>query len=180
MLEGVTRPERAAEIIEQIVDDELVIYNLTNDDVHLLNATTAAVWRLCDGTHTVDAIAAATGFDTDIVWIALRELDRSHLLLESIDDRGNRISRRQLMRRVAIGAIALPVVTSIVAPTAAAAASNCTPDGAGCAADAECCGGSTCDGGFCTPPGVGCVVDAQCGPNQLCRNGTCIQCIACE
>lgn len=143
------RPTRVREVIEQSVDDEVVVYRLADDEVHLLNSTTAAVWRHCDGESTIDDIAARVGLelgspiDNEVVWAALAELDRAGLLVDHVDaPRG--LSRRQLMKRLAVAAVAIPVVTSIVAPSAAAAASGCAPDRTPCSSDTECCS-TVCD-----------------------------------
>ena len=159
------RPTRVSEVIEQPVDDEIVVYGLERDDVHLLNSTTAAVWRRCDGQSTIDEITAMVG-DADIVWAALVELDRAGLLVEHVEP-PSRLSRRQLMKRMAIAAVAVPVVTSIVAPTAAAAASNCVPNGGNCGQSSECCSG------FCTGATETCIpAPPPCGNGgDLCETG---------
>lgn len=175
------RPTRVSEVIEQPVDDDIVVYGLSNDDVHLLNATSAAVWRRCDGESTVDEITASVAEElgapvgTDVVWAALAELDRAGLLVDHIEA-PTRLSRRQLMKRLAIAAVAVPVVTSIVAPTAAAAASSCTPNGSSCSLSSDCCSG------FCNPateqcanPQQGCgQSDAVCETGVECCSGTCL------
>ena len=144
------RPTRLSNAIEQVVDDELVVYNLDTDGVHLLNPTVAAVWRHCNGSLTIPELGDAVGFDTDIVWVALTELEGAGLLQDHLEAPPRHLSRRQLMKRIAIGAVAIPVVTSIVAPTAAAAASGpCVPNGGSCASPGQCCSG-VCSGGVCT------------------------------
>lgn len=173
-------PMRLSSVIEQVVDDELVVYHLDNEQVHLLNRTTAAVWRHCDGTNSVAALADAVGrdlgttVDDDIVWAALAELDRAGLLDQPLRPGATSISRRQLVKRLALGAVAVPVVTSILAPTAAAAASvGCLPDDSPCTSGTECCSG-ICDG-VCTSGGPpGCVSNADCPPLFVCQAGTCV------
>lgn len=39
------------------LDDELVLYDSATQQVHVLNHSAAAIWRLCDGTRTPAAIA---------------------------------------------------------------------------------------------------------------------------
>ena len=74
---------RIVEVVEQVVEDEVIVYNLETYDVHLLNATTTAVWRHCDGGSTVnELVVLAAGdlgkpIDADLVLAALAELDRA-------------------------------------------------------------------------------------------------------
>ena len=41
-------------IIEKIMDDEIVLYNKTNHNIHNLNRTAAILWNLCDGEMTIE------------------------------------------------------------------------------------------------------------------------------
>ena len=41
-------------IIEKIMDDEVVLYNKTNHNIHNLNRTAAILWNLCDGEMTIE------------------------------------------------------------------------------------------------------------------------------
>lgn len=78
----------------------------------------------------------------ELVWIALAELRRANLLEEPKQpwpDAISGMSRREAIRRIALGAaIAVPVVVSITAPTAVDAVScggTCAP----CTTSAQCC-----------------------------------------
>ena len=82
------------------------------------------------------------GGNQEIVWFALAELRRTNLLQEPKHPWPAAIlgmSRREAIRRVALGvAIAVPVVVSITAPTAVDAVScggTCAP----CTTSAQCC-----------------------------------------
>jgi hypothetical protein len=118
--------------------DELVIYDTAANQLHTLNPTAAFVWQQCDGQTSVSVIAqrfAQTyGMDdgSGLVWSALDQLDRQQLLKGRVErpvwlvD----VSRRDLMKRAAAGAlVALPLVRSLVAPTAAQAQSGTTTPG---------------------------------------------------
>jgi len=50
------RPSRAPGIEERTAGSDLVLYDATGGRLHVLNLTAAAVWRLCDGSKTVDDI----------------------------------------------------------------------------------------------------------------------------
>ncbi len=52
-------PCRSGAVTESALDDELVLYDGTSQQVHVLNHSAAAIWRLCDGTRTPAAIARA-------------------------------------------------------------------------------------------------------------------------
>jgi PqqD family protein of HPr-rel-A system len=41
------------------VSGDLVLYDPSNGDVHMLNATAARVFQLCDGVHTPEEMAKA-------------------------------------------------------------------------------------------------------------------------
>jgi PqqD family protein of HPr-rel-A system len=50
-------PRRSSAVTESELDDELVLYDGASQQVHVLNHSAAAIWRLCDGTRTPAAIA---------------------------------------------------------------------------------------------------------------------------
>lgn len=154
-------PEARREgIISKEADGELLIYDLTRDLAHCLNPTAAAVWNLSNGRNSVTQISKQLSsresgtVDEDVVWLALRELRRAHLL-ETAD--WSRVSdgtilgmtRREAIRRIGLGAaIALPVVISITSPTPAMAGS-CLPENSPCSTSVECCAPFNCIGNVC-------------------------------
>ena len=155
-----TKPRSRREgLIVQTLPDETLVYDLDRDLAHCLNQTASLVWNHCDGGSTTKQIARAVSSDLDhpiderFVWLALDQLSRSHLLLNSPPPMTG-MSRRELMRVLAVSAVvAVPVVASIVAPTPAQAATGCQPNGTSCSSSIQCCGGF-CNGGICgsTPP----------------------------
>lgn len=110
-----------ANIVWQKVDKELLLYNLTTDKAFCLNQTSADIYNLCDGTNDVDKIAAKTKLPKEIVQLAVGDLSRQNLLTERIE---LPTSRRSLLKNIAVTTVALPVVMTLVAPTAAHAVSN--------------------------------------------------------
>jgi hypothetical protein len=136
-------------LVVKAVGDELLVYDLERHRAHSLNASAGAVWRLCDGTRTAAEIAvAARGpglpLSAEAVSSAIAALWHARLL----DDRG---AGATFTRRRLIGttAAALPLVLSIVTPSAAQAQSVvCVDNGQTCGSDAECCGG------LCAPPNL--------------------------
>jgi hypothetical protein len=126
---------RTDKLVVEELGDDLVVYDEERHVAHRLNATSAIVWRNCDGRRTVSQLAALVTektdapTDDDIVRLALRQLRSAHLvdLGGTRADEPQRIPRRELMRRLksaAVAAIVLPVVTTIVVPTPAQAASQ--------------------------------------------------------
>jgi hypothetical protein len=146
---------RTRDLVLKTVGDEVLVYDLTRHRAHSLNRVAAAVWRRCDGTRDAAAIGAdlreadGTPVTVEAVRYALAELGRVRLLTTPGGEAG--ITRRDLVRRLGTAAaVALPVVTSIVAPTAAQAQSQPPP-----------CVAPNCPCGDClTGPGPGCQVAA--------------------
>jgi hypothetical protein len=53
------RPFRDSRVAERLIDGELVLYDPTNQRVHVLNSTAAMTWLLCNGEHTAVEIVGA-------------------------------------------------------------------------------------------------------------------------
>lgn len=82
---------RAEGVTEHTVDGELVLYDPVRQRVHVLNASAAVIWQLCDGTRTRNDFATAlawawpearSDFHADVADI-LRELEAEGLLVAS-------------------------------------------------------------------------------------------------
>lgn len=149
---------RKDKLIVKELPDETLVYDLETDEAHCLNATATHVWKCCDGRTGVSDIAISLGNETQtpvddrIVWLALDELEKLKLLdrvpLKSVELAG--LNRRQVMRTLGVGAIALPFIISIVAPSAVHAVSCLAP-------------GSTNQ-----PDGCPCVNPGDCQPSHHC------------
>jgi hypothetical protein len=121
-------------LIIETLDDELLVYDLKTDHAHCLNPTATLIWRYCDGKTPVSSmtrkLSAALGkkASDDIVQLALLRLRAARLIeAEPRSAKKPTYNRRELLRNIGkAAAIALPAVASIVAPTAAQAAS-CVP-----------------------------------------------------
>jgi uncharacterized membrane protein YgcG len=127
------RPKaRSQGLFVQELDTELLVFDETTARAHCLNSTAALVWRYCDGNTTVAAMAARLGADAgasvddDIVLFALSELGDRDLLERPVRafGRGGLNRRQVLLRLGATAGILLPMITSIVAPSSAAAQSG--------------------------------------------------------
>jgi hypothetical protein len=157
MRDGAYLRARQDDLVIRELPGELLLYDSETHDAHCLNETAAFIWRQCDGKTSVPEIAqrlsAKTGADVDeeLVWVAAEDLWKRQLLVgEPEPARERTMSRSQLVRRAAlVAAVSVPVVTSIVAPKAAQAAS-CIPTGGACSPTVICCTtGQTCTTGTC-------------------------------
>jgi hypothetical protein len=113
--------------------EETLVYDKQRHKGHCLNATAALVWRHCDGHTPLDELARIVTSETgitpagDVVALALEQLGRRHLLNEAPRPPAvDRISRREVLRNLALAAAALPLVMTIA--TKAAAQSISDPD----------------------------------------------------
>jgi hypothetical protein len=123
---------RDAEIVTQELANELLIYDLTNHRAIGLNETSVAVWQNCDGKTSIAEIAQRENLPPEFVLIALDELQKADLMAEKIELEipTDRFSRRKMLLKVATTAAALPMIKTLVAPTAIQAqSSNCIGNG---------------------------------------------------
>lgn len=141
---------RTDKLVIRELDDETLVYDLKRDEAHCLNRTAALVWRQCDGKTTATRAARVlekelvTTVDADLVWLAIKQLQRFHLV--EISKESPSVSRRALVLKYAPLALALPVIMSISTPAPAVAAS-CGGVGAPCGgANPPCCSGLSCFG----------------------------------
>jgi Coenzyme PQQ synthesis protein D (PqqD) len=151
-------PEARKEgLVVQELSGEVLVYDRERNKAHCLNSTAARVWEYCDGKTSVAQIARAiegeinAPVDEDVIWLGIDQLSKNHLLREraELPEHKTGLSRREVMRRIGLtAAVALPAVTSIVAPRAVQAA-TCLPSGSVCTSGAQCCAPGICTGGFC-------------------------------
>ena len=161
---------RTQELVCQRLDDEVLIYDLKRHKAHCLNRTAYLIFQTCDGKKTVSDITQELtreleeSVSEEIVWVALHRLGKARLLEQSaIATTGTNLARREVLRKLGLAtAIALPIVTSIVAPESVQAQSCLTAnqDCSTMAGSIPCCSGLACTGtnpsgnqGMCTPLG---------------------------
>ena len=183
------RPKaRESDIVIQDIEDEILIYDLISNKAYCLNETSAAVWQICDGTLSVSEITSKlrkeldSSFDENLVLLSLEQLAKDNLLEETSGESFlmNKVSRRDLIQKAgATSLIALPLISSIVAPKAAHAQSMMCPDpdnnanlgaiGCDCNQDNDCI--STCcgQGNACFANG-GKIATAPCEQDCECIN----------
>ena len=149
-----TPQARSNGIVVEELADEVLVYDLNRDRAHCLNQTAANVWKLCDGKSSPSEIASRLGTELEpataqeVVWTAIDQLSRAGLLENKLKRPTAVISRRDVMKKIAVAAaIVVPVVTTVVAPKAMHAA-TCRPSMAACDSSAQCCSG-VCNAGRC-------------------------------
>lgn len=144
-------------LVVQDLPQEVLVYDLNRHKAYCLNETAALIWKCCDGKMTVGQLARAVEkklklpVDERVVWLGLKELSDSNLLLEraTVPDGIARMSRRQAMSKLGIGAmLAVPVILSLNSPTAAQAGS-CRARDVACTLDSQCCSGNCRGNGLC-------------------------------
>jgi hypothetical protein len=124
---------RTNRLIVEELSDEVLIYDLDRDKAHHLNRSASIVWKHCDGLATTNEIAEMLGQELDspvgeeLVWLALYELEDAFLLQNKIKAPSaiTQMTRRQMTTGLSAAALlAIPVILSLVAPTAA---QGCSP-----------------------------------------------------
>ncbi|MGI8470411.1 MAG: PqqD family protein [Pyrinomonadaceae bacterium] len=144
---------RNKDIVVQNLAKEILVYDLNTNKAYNLNETSAIIYQACDGETLLDEFKAKNNFTDDIIFLVLNDL-RQEDLIEKSDDfvsSFNGMNRREVIRKIGLSSmISLPVIASLIAPTAAQAQSgvvNCAglPGGSACnpPAGGHCCG-STC------------------------------------
>jgi Coenzyme PQQ synthesis protein D (PqqD) len=149
-------PKRKDAIVRQL-EEECLVLDRETSKAHCLNYTAARIWRLCDGqTSVADMVSvlsedSAAAVDESLVWLALKQLRKARLLSGEpvFPDESPVVSRRLAVQKIAVAAaLAVPVVTSILVPTPAQAAS-CLANGKPCTSNAQCCSGKCGNGLHC-------------------------------
>jgi hypothetical protein len=123
----------------QRVGAETLVYDELRHKAYCLNETASIVWRLANGERSIAQLCAAAALELnapiseEVVSFALEELRRDGLVEPSTSPAAaSTVSRRLALQRLGVGgALLLPAIAAIVAPTAAQAYSgcvDCTPD----------------------------------------------------
>lgn len=150
-------------LVIQELSNEVLIYDLKTNKAHCLNQTAAFVWKACDGRNSIGEIIndfeKQTGgkVSEDFIWLAIDQLNEKNLLDEELAPKFAGQNRREVLKKIGLASvIALPIVASLTAPTAALAVAcsgtvtNCVgcPDGTPCDVDMDTIIGM-CLGGAC-------------------------------
>jgi hypothetical protein len=140
---------RRSEIVIQAFDDESLIYDLNNHKAFHLNHTSALIYQFCDGKHSLEEISSLVSaklqqlVSEEVIRLAVADFKKDNLLenSETVPDFFADKSRREIIKRIGISTmIALPLVSSVIAPTALQAQSggNLFAPGFVCFTPSEC------------------------------------------
>ncbi len=120
-------------LLRRNIHDEILVFHPDRSEATALNESAALVFDMCDGTNTVDSIRQALDdaglgpSSDDAVWLALTELADAELI-DLAAKPAKHLGRRELLKRIGVGAAGtaavLPVVETIAAPAAAAQGSG--------------------------------------------------------
>lgn len=125
---------RVENIVTQDIDGELLIYDLSVNKALCLNETAKTVWQACDGKTTFDDFRRKSNpdFSDELIWLTLEKLKQDSLFdkNEGITPNFNGLSRREVVKKIGFTSmIAMPIIASIVAPSAIHAQSGATCEG---------------------------------------------------
>jgi hypothetical protein len=169
---------RAADLIEQAADKELLIYDLLINKAYSLNETSKNVFQSCNGKTSFDELKQQYGYTDDLIHLTLGELKKINFIEAEYVSPFAGMSRREVIRKVGLASmIVLPVISTLVAPTAIDAASTCTADNPagpqeGSGGTCYCFRSSTNNGGTCgtgIPIGSTPRVTTNCKAGCTCR-----------
>ena len=151
---------RTENLVIQQVADETLVYDLTTNKANCLNETAGFVWNRCTGGRSINEIAKAVearfghAVDEDFVRLALKQLENESLLTESGLSGVVMANRREAIKRIGLAsAIAIPIVSSLVAPSKALGSVSCACISPGnCITQTSCPNQNNCNGsGICAP-----------------------------
>ena len=177
---------RTSDLVVQNLNGETLVYDLLTNQALCLNETSAAVFNACGSQSSFSDLKRAFKFTDEIIFLALDELKKQNLLAEDTEfvSPFAGMTRRDALRQVGLATmIALPLITAMIAPKAANAASGavaCSAPGAQCLclrgtnnnAANSCGAGSTSFGFAACQTGCSCISPGLCQSDPGCV-GTC-------
>lgn len=123
---------RTNNIVIQEYRDEILIYDLQTHKTYSLNQTASLVYKACDGKTSLTELKAKSRLSDEMICFTLDELKNENLLIDtdSYISPFLGMSRRQVIKQVGFASFAtLPIISSLIAPTAANAQSGCATCG---------------------------------------------------
>lgn len=124
---------RTQNLVITELEEESLIYDLDVNKAFCLNETARLVMNQCDGTKSVDQALGIinrqlkTKMSADMVWLVVSQLKDANFIEKDyeIPIQTNRVSRRKILNAAASLGVALPIITSLIVPTALHAQSSC-------------------------------------------------------
>jgi hypothetical protein len=124
---------RTDDLICEEVSGECVIYDGRQKKAHHLNSTLTWIWHRCDGTSSIDTLASAfekqfnVANGLHVVMSGLEQLETRELLETPLEIPEALVAERAAVSRRSVmvgGSVLMPLVVSMLAPTAEAAKSD--------------------------------------------------------
>ncbi len=145
-------------LIARTIEDELLLFDEETSTAHCLNGIAGEMWMACERKSSAGEVtdflrARWPDIEKEVVWASLSRMAAAGLLEETTDQEKISTDRRELIRKLGFtAALVLPIViTSVLIPPAASAASCgilLSQCGAG---KPPCCSGLQCLVGLCEP-----------------------------
>jgi len=150
-------PSLRLDLLSHRLDGQLMVYDKTENNIHLLDGTTATVFELLQqgaGSAAIESKLDAQQTiapGAELLALALDELAQARLLEgEARKSTVAMESRRQMLQKlVGVGAALLIPAIVTVAPSTAYAQTSCRVGGAACTLDGQCCSGNCLGNGSC-------------------------------
>lgn len=121
---------RTQNFVVQETANEVLIYDLATNKAFCLNETATIVFNACDGKTSFAELNRKHNFTDDFIFLTLDSLSKENLLDENFSSPFDRIERREIIKKIGLATmITLPLISSVVAPTAAMASSLCVSNG---------------------------------------------------
>ena len=156
---------RKGELVIQELQDEILVFDIKTNKAHCLNQTASKIWKYCDGKTSISEIRRLLEIQTDsqipenLIWLAIDQLNERELLENRFAEKFAGQNRREILKKIGLATVvALPLVASLTAPTAAMAVA--------CSGLVTSCVGCR-NGTRCDTNGPG-------GPVGMCAAGNCI------
>jgi hypothetical protein len=167
-------------LLVERIDDETVVFDLTTNQAHCLKPLASLVHEHADGETSVDVLAerATARFGRPIapaeVLEAVELLEDNGILEGPLVIHNGGISRRDALKTAGAVAASATLLSTILAPTAALAASGIASGCSGCGQNKDCVSNHCCQG----VPGKQCNQGCCVGANNSCHfcgcvNGNC-------
>jgi hypothetical protein len=123
---------RTNDLVMMNLENETLIYDLSENKAFCLNRTSAMIWQLCDGKNSTAEMSKLlsrrleTSISEEFIWLALGEFEKNNLLEkdENFINRFTNLNRREIVKKIGLASmIAFPLVSSVIAPNAVMAGS---------------------------------------------------------
>lgn len=154
-------PARNSEVVIQQLENETLVYDLSINKAYCLNETSARVFLAAGNNGTFEDLRKRYKLSDELIYLALDELKKNNLIQDEYSSPFAGISRREVIRKVGLTSmVALPVISTLIAPTAAHAGSGGLQRGSACNTTSQCRSGDFC------------VVTNPAGPTSYCCYST--------